>query len=199
MIDGIAPGYLLGLFAAVAFGAVIPVVPTGAAVSVAAALAEWRHPLALLLVVVVGAAGAYTGDVITYGVLRSAGAPLATRIGWLRAGDGAETLARLRRQVEAHELRVLLLSRLIPGGRVPVLLAAALGGYSWRRFVAADIAAAALWAGMYAAIGLGGRALFPEPWLAALAALAAVLAISGIGSWWQRRDRSTRPGPGPVA
>ncbi|MCU1689436.1 MAG: rane-associated protein-like protein [Jatrophihabitantaceae bacterium] len=193
MSDGIGLGYLLGLFGLVAFGAVIPVVPTGAAVSVGAALAHWDNPVALLLVVVFGAAGAYTGDVITYGVLRVAGEPLARRVGWLHDGATADTLQRLRHQVEEHELRVLLLSRLVPGGRVPVLLAAALGGYSWRRFVIADIGAAALWASVYSAIGLGGRALFPEPWQAAVAAIALVLVVSVISTLWERRRGRSAP------
>ncbi|MCW2603452.1 MAG: rane-associated protein-like protein [Pseudonocardiales bacterium] len=193
MSDGIGLGYLLGLFGLVAFGAVIPVVPTGAAVSVGAALARWDNPVALVLVVVFGAAGAYTGDVITYGVLRVAGEPLARRVGWLHDGATADTLQRLRHQVEEHELRVLLLSRLVPGGRVPVLLAAALGGYSWRRFVIADIGAAALWASVYSAIGLGGRALFPEPWQAAVAAIALVLVASAISTLWERRRGRSAP------
>lgn len=193
MSDGIGLGYLLGLFGLVAFGAVIPVVPTGAAVSVGAALARWDNPVALVLVVVFGAAGAYTGDVITYGVLRVAGEPLARRVGWLHDGATADTLQRLRHQVEEHELRVLLLSRLVPGGRVPVLLAAALGGYSWRRFVIADIGAAALWASVYSAIGLGGRALFPEPWQAAVAAIALVLVVSVISTLWERRRGRSAP------
>lgn len=187
MSDGIGLGYLLGLFGIVAFGAVIPIVPTGAAVSVAAALAHWDNPLALALVVLVGAAGAYTGDVITYGVLRMAGEPLARRVGWLHEGATAHTLERLRHQVQEREVRVLLLSRLVPGGRVPVLLAAALGGYSWRRFVVADVGAALLWAAVYASIGLGGRALFPEPWQGAAAAIAVVLAVSGVSTLWERR------------
>jgi hypothetical protein len=52
------------------------------------------------------------------------------------------TLDRIQRQLEVHELRTLLLSRLFPGGLLPVLLAAAMGGYPWRRFAVADIEAA---------------------------------------------------------
>lgn len=189
MTGDVGFAYLLGLFAIVAFGAVIPIVPTGAAVSVGAALAQWDNPAGLLLVVAFGAAGAYTGDVITYAVLRSAGEPLARRVGWLRDGATGDTLERLRHQVESHELRVLLLSRLIPGGRVPVLLAAALGGYSWRRFVMADIGAAALWASVYAAIGLGGRAVFPDPWQGAVAAIVIVAVLSAASALWERRRR----------
>jgi membrane protein DedA with SNARE-associated domain len=184
--EAISFGYLVGLSGVVAFGAVVPIVPTGAAVSVAAALSE-RNPLVLLVVIGFGAAGAYLGDVGMYGLLRIAGRPLAERVGWLQEGTAADTLERLRGRVEDHELPVLLSSRLIPGGRVPVLLAAALGGYSWRRYVIADVGAAALWSAVYAAIGVLGRSVFPEPWQAALAAIAIVLVVTVAGAAWNRR------------
>jgi membrane protein DedA with SNARE-associated domain len=178
--------YLLYLFAVVAFGATVPVVPTGAAVSVAAALGEQDNVLLLVLVVAFGAAGAYTGDIATYAILRVAGIRLAQRVGWLQHGNAQEGLRRIRTQLEEHELRSLLLSRLIPGGRVPVLLAASLGGYSWRRFAVADIGAATLWSVLYAAIGIAGRAVFPRPWQGAVAAIVLVLLLSAILSLVQR-------------
>ncbi|MHA3702909.1 DedA family protein [Jatrophihabitans sp. YIM 134969] len=190
--------YLLYLFAVVAFGATVPVVPTGAAVSVAAALGEQDNVLLLVLVVVFGAAGAYTGDIATYAILRLAGVRLAERIGWLKGENAQEGLRRIRQQLEEHELRSLLLSRLIPGGRVPVLLAASLGGYSWRRFAIADIAAATLWSVLYAAIGIAGRAVFPEPWQGAVAAIVLVLVLSAVGSLVQRR-RSRHGHAAPAA
>ena len=189
--------YLLYLFAVVAFGATIPVLPTGAAVSVAAALGEQDNVVLLVLVVAFGAAGAYTGDLATYAILRVTGVRLARRVGWLRGDNAQEVLARLREQLEEHELRSLLLSRLIPGGRVPVLLAASLGGYSWRRFAVADIGAAALWSVLYAAIGIAGRAVFPEPWQGAVAAIVLVLALSVVGSLvqrWRARRHAGHPG-----
>lgn len=185
-------GYLLGLFGVVAFGSTIPVLPTGAAVSVAAVLAEHGRPLELLAVIAVGATGAYVGDIITYAALRWAGEPLAQRVGWLRGDAPAEALAQLRRRVEANEVRVLLLSRLVPGGRIPVLLAAALGGYSWRRFAAADIGAAALWAAVYAAIGIAGRSMFPRPWQGIAAAITIVIVISLVNNALRRRTGTPR-------
>jgi membrane protein DedA with SNARE-associated domain len=195
MSSAIGLEYLVGLTGVVAFGAIVPVVPTGAAVSVAAALGD-RNPFVFLLVVAFGAAGAYVGDISTYAILRLAGQPLAQRVGWLHEGHTADTLVTLRKRVEEHELPVLLTSRLIPGGRVPVLLAAALGGYSWRRFATADIAAAALWSAFYAGIGVAGRAVFPEPWEAAVFAIALVLVVTGISAWWSGRRKRRSP---PVA
>ena len=170
-------GYLVGMFAVVAFGSFIPVLPTGAAVSVAAVLAE--HNVAeLVLVVAVGALAAYLGDLATFAVLSRAGASLAQRIGWLSRERPAERLTQMRTQVEQNEVAALMLSRLLPAGRIPVLLAAAIGGYSWRRYVTADVGAVILWSSVYAAIGVAGGSIFPHPWEAVVAAMVGVVAFS---------------------
>ena len=187
---------LLSEFGVVAFGAVVPVLPTGAAVSVAAVLGERDNLLVLLLVVAVGAAGAYVGDLITYALLRMFGETLAQKVPWLRRDAQASALETFREQLEAHETRTLLLSRLVPAGRIPVLLAAAIGGYPFRRYVIADLGAALLWSAVYAAIGLFGRSVFPEPWQAIVAAIALVLLVSMLPRLWRKmRDRSPDPEP----
>ncbi|HEY1133671.1 MAG TPA: VTT domain-containing protein [Nocardioides sp.] len=168
---------LLGLYALVAFGAVVPVVPTGALVSAGAVLAALERPWEIVLVVAVGALGAYTGDLVTYAALRRAGTPLAQRVGWLRADDPHGALRRLREGLERNEVRSLLLSRLIPGGRIPVLLVAALGGYPTARFAAANVAAASLWSVAYAAVGVLGNWLVPDPVVALVVVVAVVLAV----------------------
>jgi len=70
----------------VAFGAIVPIIPTGAAVSGAAALAFHDHPLLILLVIAAGAAGAYAGDLVMYAMCRAGGEQLARRLRWLRDG-----------------------------------------------------------------------------------------------------------------
>lgn len=198
-------GDLVGLFAVIVSGAVLPVVPTGAAVSAAAALAEQDNLLLIAFVVASGAAGAYVADLITYAALRLAGRRTAGGSGrlarWLHRKRQGQALGRIHQQLDEHELRTLLLSRLIPGGQIPVLLSAALGGYSWRRYAVADIGAAILWSAMYTASGLAGRAVFPQPWEGVAAGIAFVVLISVAGSLWnrRRRPRLDRPAPtGPV-
>lgn len=170
-------GGLIGLYALVSLGAVVPVVPTGALVSAGAVLAAVERPWEIVLVLAVGAAGAYTGDLVTYVVLRRAGTPLAQRLGWLHAEDPDGALRRLRTRLEHNEVRSLLLSRLVPGGRIPVLLVAALGGYPTARFASANVAAAALWSVAYAAIGVLGNWLVPDPGLALALVVLVVLAV----------------------
>lgn len=178
--------YLLGMFGVVAFGAVVPVLPTGAAVSAAAALALSDNVLLVPIVVAVGAVGAYLGDLATYAILRLTGERLSNRVSWLRDDARQAVLEQFRAAIAAHELRTLLLSRLVPGGRIPVLVAAALGGYRLHRYAVADVAATMLWSSVYAGIGVVGGAVFPEPWEGVVAAVALVLLVSVANSLWAR-------------
>lgn len=180
---------LIALLGVVAFGAVVPVVPTGAAVSAAAVIGWhetwWQVPV----VAAVGATGAYVGDLITYAALRAAGRPLAVRLHWLRSDHQEARLRRMRESIERHELRTLLVSRLLPGGRIPVLLVAAFTGYSWLRFATVAVVAAALWAVMYAAIGLAGGSLFKDTSTAVILASAAAVLVTAALHVVRRRRR----------
>lgn len=177
-------GALGSLILVVLFGSVVPVVPTGAAVSGAAALAAHQHPLTVVLVVLAGAIGAYVGDLATYGMLGWGGERIARRLHGLRGGQG---VGRVSARVREGHVSMLLVSRLIPGGRVPVLLAAAVAGLAWRRFAVANAPASLLWSVLYAAIGVLGRAIFPEPWQSVVAAILLVLLVTQVLSWLGRR------------
>ncbi|HEY0532284.1 MAG TPA: VTT domain-containing protein [Actinoplanes sp.] len=177
-------GALGWLFLVVSFGAIVPIVPTGAAVSGAAALAFHNNPLDFLFVIAAAAAGAYAGDLVMYGMCRLGGETLARRLRWLR---DEEHLARVKDRLRRSQIPVLLVSRLIPGGRVPVLLAAAFLGLPWRTFVVANAPACALWATVYAAIGVAGGSIFPQPWQGVVAAVILILIVNQSISWWQKR------------
>lgn len=183
-------GAVLWLTVIVAAGAVVPVVPTGAAVSATALLAERGQPLTLLLVLGCGAAGAWVGDLAVYALCLRGGEVLARRLRWVRGG-----LGRVAEELHDQGPTVLLVSRLIPGGRVPVFLAAASAGYSWRRFAVADLAPCAVWSLVYGVLGLAGRSLFPEPWQGLVATTVLVLALS----WTLTRLRAHHERHGPVA
>ena len=168
----------------VAFGAIVPIIPTGAAVSGAAALAFHDHPLLILLVIGAGAAGAYVGDLVMYAMCRAGGEQLARRLRWLR---DEEHLAAVKERLQRSQIPVLLVSRLLPGGRVPVLLAAAFLGLSWRTFVVANVPACLLWSVVYAGIGVAGGSIFPEPWEGVVAAIILGLIISQVVNLIGRR------------
>ncbi len=186
--------YLIVLAGAVLLGAVLPVLPTGAAVSAGAVLASHSNPIGLVGVLIAGAGGAYLGDLIVYAGCRAGGEGLAKRVGWLRENA---SLDALRQRLAEHEVTVLLTSRLIPGGRVPVLLAAGLAGYPWQRFALVDLTASSLWAAVYMLIGLLGYALFDEPWQGVVAAIVLVLLTTVISSVVQRVRRRRKEAGGP--
>ncbi len=171
----------------VAFGAIVPIVPTGAAVSGAAALAFHDHPLLILLTI---AAGAYAGDLVMYAMCRAGGEQLARRLRWLR---DEERLSAVKDRLRKSQIPVLLVSRLLPGGRVPVLLAAAFLGLSWRTFVVANLPACVLWSVVYAAIGVVGGSIFDKPWEGVVAAIILVLIIGQVVSFIGKR-RAARGG-----
>ncbi|MFC4064604.1 DedA family protein [Actinoplanes subglobosus] len=181
------------LFLVVAFGAIVPIVPTGAAVSATAAYAFHLHAYAVVPVVLAGAAGAYVGDLVMYALCRFGGEQLARRLRWLR---DETRLAGVRDRLRSRQVPVLLVSRLIPGGRVPVLLAAAFAGLPWRTFVVANLPACLLWSAVYATIGLLGGSLFPEPWQGVAAAVVIILLVNQSITWFSKRRATGAPARG---
>jgi membrane protein DedA with SNARE-associated domain len=179
------------IFGGVLLGSVIPIVPTGAVVGAGAAIAVSSGELSLPLVVLVAAVGALLGDLITFGAAR-AGHGAAVRL--LSRGQHPERLETARRQFAAHGWLIVLVGRLLPAGRVPVLLAAGALAYPWRRLVPAVTGACLIWAVAYAALGALTGGLFDDPLIAPLIAAAVVLAVGGITSLVaaRRRRGSTR-------
>jgi membrane protein DedA with SNARE-associated domain len=173
------------LFGIVALGSTVPVLPTGAAVSATAVVAAHRSPFALLAVVAAGGLGAYCGDAVTFAICRAGGEALTRRLKLLR--QPWRLAEAVRQRLQRQPVSALLVSRLVPGGRMPVLLTAAIVGLSWRTFIVSNIAACALWSGTYAAIGLLSHSVFPQPWQGVIAAIVIVLASGQIAGWVRRR------------
>ncbi|MEU9094704.1 VTT domain-containing protein [Streptomyces sp. NPDC048428] len=177
------------LFLLVALGALVPVVPTGALVSSAAVVAfHQSSPVALLVVFVVASSAAFLGDICLYW-LGQRGVRSKNGSKWLRAiSDRAapERLAQAQRKLDEHGAMVLVLSRLVPAGRIPVMLACLLGRMPLRRFARGDVPACLAWAATYQLIGILGGSLFPEPWQGVVAAVGLTLLISGAPAVWHR-------------
>ncbi|UYQ66736.1 VTT domain-containing protein [Streptomyces peucetius] len=177
------------LFLLVALGALVPVVPTGAVVSSAAVVAlHQTTPFSLLFVFVVASAAAFAGDVSLYWLGRRG---VRSRNGsrWLaalRRRAAPDRLAQAQRGLDEHGVTVLVLSRLVPAGRVPVMLACLLARMPLRRFVKGDVPACLAWAATYGLIGILGGALFAEPWQGVVAAVALTVAVSGGPALWRR-------------
>jgi membrane protein DedA with SNARE-associated domain len=178
------------LFGGVLLGSLVPIVPTGAVVGAAAAIATTTGHLSLPLVLLLATVGALLGDLATFAVAR-AGSGAAQR--WLARGQAPERLDAARARFMAHGGLLIVLGRLLPAGRIPVLLAAGGLGYPWRRLVPAALVACVVWAAAYAALGVLSGGLFDDPVSATLVAAVLVLALTAavsLGSAWQRRRRA---------
>ncbi|EKX65102.1 DedA family protein [Streptomyces ipomoeae] len=182
------------LFLLVLIGALVPVVPTGALVSSAAVVAfHQTAPFALLLVFVVASVAAFLGDIALYWLgRRGMGSKNGSR--WLEAirrRAPEDRLAQAQEKLDAHGVTVLVVSRLVPAGRLPVMLACLLAEMPLRRFARGNLPACLAWAVTYQLIGILGGSLFKEPWEGVLAAVVLTLVISAVPTLWRRiRERS---------
>jgi membrane protein DedA with SNARE-associated domain len=184
--DGTAIGYPL-VYGLVLLGSVVPVVPTGAVVGAAAAFAMTTDTLGLPLVLAVATLAAFTGDLITFAICRSGG-PAAIR--WVTRGQHPERIDEVAGQFRRHGWQIVVAGRLLPAGRIPVLVAAGALAYPWRRLVPASLLAAFLWALAYALLGVVSGGVFDSPLAATLIATVLVLAVGGVinlVSAWRRR------------
>ncbi|MET9735883.1 VTT domain-containing protein [Streptomyces sp. NPDC006458] len=177
------------LFLLVLVGALVPVVPTGALVSSAAVVAfHQTAPFSLALVFVTASLAAFLGDVALYWLgRRGIGSRNGSRwLGAIRSRAPEDRLERAQGKLAEHGVAVLVLSRLVPAGRLPVMLACLLAEWPLRRFVRGNLPACLAWALTYQLIGILGGSLFPEPWQGVVAAIALTLVISVAPGVWRR-------------
>jgi membrane protein DedA with SNARE-associated domain len=176
----------------VLLGSLVPVIPTGAVVSAATALAVHGGDESLVLVLLAATVAAYLGDCVTYAVARGGlrGLPRA-----LTRRLGTVDPAAIQRLHE-HGWQVLVVARLVPAGRIPALAAAGLTRYPWPRFLPAQALAALTWAAMYGVFGLVGGSAFANPLVGMLAAVLGVLIVTALvrlaQGWWSRRRPAGR-------
>ncbi|MEI5011813.1 DedA family protein [Streptomyces sp. NPDC087659] len=177
------------LFLLVSLGALVPVVPTGAVVSTAAVVAlHQTAPLSVFVVFLVSASAAFLGDITLYWLgRRGVGSKNGSK--WLealRSRAAPDRLAQAQRKLDDHGGTVLVLSRLVPAGRIPVMLACLMARMPLARFARGDAPACLAWAATYGVIGILGGSLFDEPWEGVLAAVGLTLLLSGVPALWRR-------------
>ena len=181
------------LFLLVLFGALVPVIPTGALVSTAAVVAfHETAPFSMLLVFVTASVAAFLGDAALYWLGRR-GMKSKNGSRWLeaiRSRAPEERLAQAQSKLAEHGIAVLVLSRLVPAGRIPVMLACLLAKWPMRRFSRGNLPAWLAWAATYQVIGILGGSLFREPWQGVVAAIALTLLISAAPGLWRRLRRT---------
>lgn len=188
---------LPSLFLLVLIGALVPVVPTGALVSSAAVVAfHQASPLSLALVFVTASLAAFLGDAALY-VLGRRGLGSKNGSRWLaaiRARAPEERLTQAQDKLADHGVAVLVLSRLVPAGRIPVMLACLLAEWPLRRFARGNLPACLAWALTYQVIGILGGSLFAEPWEGVVAAVALTVVLSLAPGAWRRLRKAVPAG-----
>ncbi|MFJ7175361.1 DedA family protein [Streptomyces massasporeus] len=183
------------LFVLVLAGALVPVIPTGALVSSAAVVAVHRTaPFSLAMVFVTASLAAFLGDATLYWLGRRG---LKSKNGsrWLeaiRSRAPEDRLEQAQEKLSDHGVAVLVLSRLVPAGRIPVMLACLLARWPLRRFSRGNLPACLAWAATYQLIGILGGSLFAEPWQGVVAAVALTLLLSVVPAVWRRVRGSAR-------
>ena len=175
------------IFGGVLIGSIVPILPTGAVVGAGAALAVSGGHLNLVLVVLVAMAGALVGDLVTFAAGRGGKGALSR---FFERRQSAEKLAAAREKFVQKGWLLVVIGRMVPAGRIPVLLAAGALDYPWRRLVLAAAGACLLWAVAYSLLGVVSGGLFDNPLIATLIATLLILLVTmAVGLIARRRER----------
>ena len=146
-----SPWFYLVIFIIALLDSVIPVVPSETTV-ILGGIAAGQGKLSILLVIALGALGAYVGDSTAYGLGNRAEAPI-TRL-FFRGEKGADRLRRAGTQIRKRGGWLLVTARFIPGGRTALTFSCGLTGQpflAW--FTRWDILAVIIWAGYAGLLG----------------------------------------------
>lgn len=190
-----APASYAIAFALPALDALLPVLPSEAAViGLGVATAGSADPRIAVLIAL-AAAGAFAGDNLAYLLGRRYGGPAARRL--LSGERGSHRRAWAERALSLYGARLIIACRFIPGGRTAITLTCGLIGFPRRRFAAATACAAVIWAGYAFFIGrIGGKVFEQSPWAGLLLGLATAVAVSAMVEvvrrtrMWQRLSRA---------
>ncbi|MEO6086478.1 MAG: DedA family protein, partial [Umezawaea sp.] len=90
--------------------------------------------------------------------------------------------------------QVVVVGRMVPAGRIPVLLAAGALDYPWRRLVPAAAGACLLWSVAYSALGVVSGGLFDHPVVATVIATLLVLVVTAVSALVARQRERRRAG-----
>jgi len=183
--------FVLVIFIIALLDSVVPVVPSESTVIIGGIAAGQGDQL-LLVVIVMGAVGAFCGDSIAYFLGRRF-RPWVTRMLGRKNNDGDEKMEKAAEQIDKRGGLLLITARFIPGGRTLMTLSCGATERPYKKwFVPWDIVAATLWASYAAIIGFFFGDLFEDDhakafWLAFGTALS-ITALIEIVRWFRHRD-----------
>lgn len=143
-----------------ALDALLPFMPSDTTIIVVGVLVA-DTPIRLALLVLVGAAGAFAGDLLGY-VIGRRGHRMLARL--TRTDAGRRRYDWVSHQIRKHGTLLILLARYIPGGRVATMLTAGALRYPTRKFLVTETVATLIWAAFFALIGfIGGESYEDHP------------------------------------
>ena len=185
------------VFAFAALDGVFPPVPSETVIVGAAALSASTGSPDWILIAFAAAAGAFTGDNLTYLVGRAAG---RRQFRWMRGRRAQAALASAARGFERGGASAIFVARYIPVGRVAVNLTAGAVGYPRRRFIMLSLAAGIAWSLYSVVVGaFAGRLFGDNPILGMIVgvvlAIAIGIAVDRVLSVLRRRRQRATSGP----
>jgi len=181
---------VLYLFAAV--DGFFPPIPSESLVIALASLSAANGKPSLLLVILVAAAGAFTGDQIAYTIGSRVD---VRRLRIFRSAKAQSALDWADRALHERGASFIIAGRYIPVGRVAVNMTAGALHYRRRKFVGLDIIASITWALYATAIGVtAGRVLQAHPVVAivvgVIGGLVIGLLVDTVLSRWARGPKA---------
>ncbi|MDH3682367.1 MAG: DedA family protein [Acidimicrobiia bacterium] len=146
-----SPWFYLVIFVIALLDSVIPIVPSETTV-ILGGIAAGQEKLSIVLVIVLGALGAFVGDSTAYGLGNRAGGPIRRTL--FRGEKGADRLERAGQQIRRRGGLLLITARFIPGGRTALTFSCGLTNQpflAW--FTRWDILAVIIWASYAGLLG----------------------------------------------
>jgi membrane protein DedA with SNARE-associated domain len=149
------PVFLLAAFVVALLDSIIPVVPSETMLIVGGVAAGSGHQV-LVLVILVGALGAFAGDNLAYPLGKSYEGGIRRIL--FRGEKGERRLEWAAKQLHKRGGLLLITARFIPGGRTAVTVSSGVTRQPRRRFMIWDAIACTIWATYATLLGyIGGR------------------------------------------
>lgn len=186
-----SPWLFVVLYAFVTIDGFFPPIPSESVVIALASLAVAAGEPAVWTVVLVSAAGAFTGDLIAYWI--GTKIPVRSMV-FMQGRRQQATLAWAERALDRRGATFILAARYVPIGRVAVNMTAGAVDFPRRKFVALAAVAATMWSQYSVALGtVAGVWLGHNPLLAmvvgVVVGVALGFAVDPIVRWFvDRRD-----------
>lgn len=205
------PWFLAMLFVIALLDSIVPIVPSefsviaGGVSAGAGTLIDGQPVLSIVLVIVLGALGAYAGDSLAYWIGQRSDKVLKSV--FFRGEKGDQRLFATGEQIRKRGGMLLITARFIPGGRTAMTFSCGLTGQPFLLwFTRWDLLATSLWASYAGLLGFYFASTIDSPstalWIAFGFALSVTLAIEVV-RWGLDRirggsDDEPEPEPAPM-